>query len=260
MLGLEKKIIITAVLFLVTAIALLTYSIFGLGIKLPGCVVLPQAFTKGEVIQKSDNLVEVHVLARMWTFEPAEIKIKPNTILDIYLASLDVNHGFHIENTNVNLMAVPGAINYARVTLKEPGIYHVVCHEYCGAGHQNMAARIIVGDILDQPLLLTEGSHWFNELQAQVMPGKTLFSSKGCIACHSINGDKATGPTFLNLYGRKEKMSTGQTLIVDDAYIAESIKEPAAKIVNGFQPVMPKLPVTDEEIGQIITYLKTLKE
>jgi cytochrome c oxidase subunit II len=260
MLKLEKNIVIIAAGLLLTMFALVAYSIFGLGIRLPGCVTTASSFDKGEILQKSENLLEIHMMAKMWAFEPQLIKVKPNTTLDIYLASKDVNHGFHLENTNVNLMAVPGAINYARVTLREPGVYHIVCHEYCGAGHQNMSAAIVVGDDSEQSFLLSQmdksltGGTQLTEGGA----GKTLFSSKGCVACHSLDGSRGAGPTFKGLYGRKEKMSDGKIITVDDDYIVESIKDPAAKVVNGFQPVMPKLPVTDEEIKQIITYIKTL--
>ncbi len=253
MLKLEKNVILIATGLLLTMLALLTYSIFGLNIKLPGCVTTAAAFTQGEIIRKTDSLYEVHVVAKMWAFEPQLIKVKPNTTLDIYLASQDVNHGFQIENTNVNLMAVPGAINYARVTLREPGIYHIVCHEYCGVGHQNMSAAIVVGDEIEQsgnsiPLAENQGSL-----------GKNLFNSKGCVACHSIDGNPGAGPSFKGLYGRKEKMSDGQIISVDDNYIRESIRDPAAKVVSTFQAVMPKLPVTDDEIKELISYIKTLE-
>jgi cytochrome c oxidase subunit 2 len=62
----------------------------------------------------------------------------------IYLTSGDVIHGFQIDGTNVNLMAIPGTVAYARVKFDKPGVYHMVCHEYCGIGHQDMATKIIV--------------------------------------------------------------------------------------------------------------------
>ncbi|MFN3655184.1 MAG: alpha/beta hydrolase, partial [Candidatus Nitrosotenuis sp.] len=74
----------------------------------------------------------LHYLAKMWYFEPAEVEIPAGSVVDIYLTSGDVIHGFQIDNTNVNLMAIPGTVAYARYKFDKPGVYHIVCHEYCG--------------------------------------------------------------------------------------------------------------------------------
>lgn len=252
--SIEKKVILIASLFVLGMAVLLAYSIFGLNIRLPGCVTTVQPFTKGEVIKKTDTLYEVHMVAKMWAFEPLQIQVKPGTTVDFYLTSLDVNHGFDIEKTNINLMAVPGVINYGRFTFNEPGVYHFVCHEFCGFGHQNMAGTVVVSggesEIPVEPVKVP--------LAGLALDGKKLFETKGCVACHSVEGNPGVGPAFKGLFGRKEKMSTGLVINVDEAYIAESIKEPSAKIVNGFQPLMPKLPVTDDEVKRITEYLKTL--
>jgi len=80
----------------------------------------------------------------MWAFEPATIEIPAGSTLDIYLTSLDVVHGFEVLGTNLNLMAVPGAVNNLQLTLNTPGEYRIICHEYCGIMHQNMSGLIKV--------------------------------------------------------------------------------------------------------------------
>jgi len=55
-----------------------------------------------------------------------------------------VVHGFHIERKAVNLMAVPGAVNKVTVKFTDAGVYRIVCHEYCGVGHQNMMGLVNV--------------------------------------------------------------------------------------------------------------------
>jgi cytochrome c oxidase subunit 2 len=72
------------------------------------------------------------------------VEVPVGATLDLYLTSEDVLHGFQIRGTNVNLMAVPGTVNYARVTFDEPGEYQIVCHEFCGVDHHMMAASINV--------------------------------------------------------------------------------------------------------------------
>jgi cytochrome c oxidase subunit 2 len=94
--------------------------------------------------------------------------------------------------------------------------------------------------------------------------GEELYTSKGCLACHSIDGSPGTGPTLKGAFGRTVKLATGETITADDAYLKESILDPDAKIVEGFQPgvmaavVTPGF-VTDEEADALVAYIKTLK-
>jgi cytochrome c oxidase subunit 2 len=83
----------------------------------------------------------------MWGFEPSTIYIPAGSDADIYLTSNDVVHGCFIEEKAMNMMAVPGAINKTSVHFDQPGIYRVVCHEYCGTGHANMQSEIIVNTV-----------------------------------------------------------------------------------------------------------------
>lgn len=89
--------------------------------------------------------------------------------------------------------------------------------------------------------------------------GQELSISKGCVACHSIDGTTIIGPTWKGLYGSQESLEDGSSVIVDDAYIKESILNPTIKITKGYQPLMPVLPVTDEEITALTDYIKSLK-
>ena len=88
--------------------------------------------------------------------------------------------------------------------------------------------------------------------------GAGLYKSKGCNACHSIDGTKVVGPTFKGLYGATEQTDKGP-VTVDDAYIKESILNPMAKITAGFPPAMPPQALSDDDITSIIEYMKTLK-
>ena len=74
----------------------------------------------------------------------SEIFIPVGSEVDFYLTSRDVVHGFNIAPKNVNMMAVYGAINKTTVKFDKPGVYDIVCHEYCGIGHQTMRAQVIV--------------------------------------------------------------------------------------------------------------------
>ncbi len=91
--------------------------------------------------------------------------------------------------------------------------------------------------------------------------GEKLYTEKGCLACHSLDGSKRVGPTFKGIFGRSEVLADNSTITVDDAYIKESLLTPAAKLVQGYPPAMPAFQgqLTDTDIDGIIAYLKTLK-
>ncbi len=140
----EKAALSIAVGFLLFFFGLLVYAAKGMNIDVPTCITDVKPFTEGRVIQHSPDRYEVHYLAYMWAFDPMEIEVPKGATVDFYLTSKDVIHGMHIEKTNVNMMAIPGTVAYARYTFTKPGEYRVICHEYCGIGHQDMMAKIIV--------------------------------------------------------------------------------------------------------------------
>jgi cytochrome c oxidase subunit 2 len=89
--------------------------------------------------------------------------------------------------------------------------------------------------------------------------GQALVSANGCAACHSVNGAAGVGPTWQGLFGSTVELEGDSSVIADEAYLTESLKDPKAKVVKGFQPTMPIYPFTDEEIANLVAYIKTLK-
>jgi cytochrome c oxidase subunit 2 len=166
----------------------------------------------------------------------------------MYLATPDVTHGMQIVGTNVNLMAVPGAVNFARVKFTRPGDYLVVCNEYCGISHQNMAGIIHV--TADAPPIVPP-----------VAPAEALkiLDTRGCTACHSVDGSDGAAPTFKGLFGSQRRLSDGTTVLADEAYLRESILTPSKKIATDFDDVMPQEAIPPDELNAIVEYLKTLK-
>lgn len=140
----ERLIVGLSAALLVVFLSATVYAVASLEMTLPTCITSMEPFDGGDVIERAQGRFEVHVLAMMWEFEPEEIEVPAGATLDLYLTSEDVLHGFQIPGTNVNLMAVPGAVNYAKVRFDEPGEYRIVCHEYCGTEHHSMAATINV--------------------------------------------------------------------------------------------------------------------
>ena len=87
-----------------------------------------------------------------------------------------------------------------------------------------------------------------------------LYHRRGCAQCHSIDGTAGTGPSLKGIYGKPQQLNDGKTVVADDNYIRESILEPQAKIVAGYQPVMStyKGLVSDDEITALIEFIKSL--
>ena len=112
----------------------------------PECLPYDKAYENAKVTQLDDKTYQVYAVAQMWQFQPSEIYVPTGSEVDFYLTSKDVVHGFNIAQKNVNLMAVYGNINKVTVKFDKPGVYPITCHEYCGVGHQNMQAQVIVNN------------------------------------------------------------------------------------------------------------------
>ncbi|MCS7208237.1 MAG: cytochrome c [Fimbriimonadales bacterium] len=94
---------------------------------------------------------------------------------------------------------------------------------------------------------------------AAVAKGKLVFLKNGCNACH-MAGASQLGPSLYGLYGSQVKLKDGSTVIADEAYLRESIVEPNKKIVAGYSPVMVAYKLPEEELNQLIAYIKSLKD
>lgn len=87
--------------------------------------------------------------------------------------------------------------------------------------------------------------------------GEQLYNRLGCIACHT---NAKIGPHLTGLAGRDVLLSDGKFVKADDAYLRESILEPAAKVVRGYANTMPKFTgyLSDRETENLIAYLKSI--
>ena len=94
---------------------------------------------------------EAYMTAQVWSFTPSELRIPVGSEVTFYVTARDVQHGFKIAETNINMMILPGQVSTLKATFKKAGTYNLFCHEYCGAGgptigHHTMYGQIIVED------------------------------------------------------------------------------------------------------------------
>ncbi|MDX2114434.1 MAG: cytochrome c oxidase subunit II [Planctomycetota bacterium] len=138
--------------------------------------------------------------------------------------------------------------------------YYLACTEYCGDQHSQMWGRVMVLADADYAL-------WKNQ-QADTsgvsLPdlGAKLYKSKGCNACHSVDGSAGTGPTWTGIWGKTHEFTDGGSALVDENYLRESILEPAKHIVRGYANQMPTFQgqLTDRELLALITYIRILSD
>ena len=140
----ERGVIVTSLLLMGLFVFSILYAQGKYKSDVPECLPYDKAYTEPKVVKLADSTYQVFAVAAMWQFQPAEIYIPVGSEVDFFLTSKDVVHGFNIAPKNVNMMAVYGAINKTTVKFDKPGVYDIVCHEYCGVGHQNMRAQVIV--------------------------------------------------------------------------------------------------------------------
>jgi len=178
--------------------------------------------------------------------------------IKLKLASEDVIHSFYVPAFRVKQDAVPGRYTSVWFNATKPGVYHLFCAEYCGTEHSRMIGSVIVMEPQDYETWLAGGAAG----RSMAASGAELFQSLACVTCHQAGaaGRIARGPALEGLYGSQQKLANGQTVIADDTYIRESILTPTAKLVAGWEPVMPTFQgqVTEEQITQLIAYIRTL--
>ncbi|MDX1413624.1 MAG: cytochrome c oxidase subunit II [Candidatus Promineifilaceae bacterium] len=153
-----EKIFIVASIILVVVFALaIAVSSIAFGIQVPSpyelidpnTVATPGASPWGAPVDErvrelAPGKYEAYVLSQIWTFQPNEIRIPAGSEITFYLTSKDVQHGFKLSDTNINMMIVPGQVSTLTATFENPGTYYFICHEYCGAGHHTMYGSLIV--------------------------------------------------------------------------------------------------------------------
>lgn len=226
--------------------------------------------------QKPKDPFTIKVVSRMWLWRfeypngivTDTLYVPASKTILLNMISVDVIHSLYIPAFRIKQDIVPGKNNEMWFISNKPGRYDLFCAEYCGLRHSYM---ITVVEVMPDAKFKT----WYNETPVKLDSvalakpgaiGKNIIEIKGCIACHSIEGSKLVGPSFKGIYGHKVIVNTAgkeREITVDDEYIKRSINDPAADIVKDYkegQMVSYKGQLSDEDIRQVIEYLKTLSD
>jgi cytochrome c oxidase subunit 2 len=86
---------------------------------------------------------EIYLVAHQFAWFPT-LKLRAGETYRLHVSSADFQHGFSLQPMNMNFQVVPGYDHVITIKPRNPGIYPIVCNEFCGIGHQNMVGKIIV--------------------------------------------------------------------------------------------------------------------
>ena len=212
-----------------------------------------------------DNAIEIQVVGKRWMWklqhmtgqrEINELHVPAGRPVRLTLTSEDVIHSFFVPAFRMKKDAVPGRYNVAWFQATKPGRYHLFCAEYCGTQHSRMIGWIVVMEPADFQTWLQGGPAPTSPVEA----GQKLFSELNCVTCHRPDS-QGRGPVLDGVAGGTVKLANGETATADEAYLRESILVPAAKITEGYQPIMPTYQgqVSEEAVLQLIAYIQSLK-
>ncbi|MEX3897080.1 c-type cytochrome [Paraburkholderia sp. BR10954] len=207
-----------------------------------------------------------------YLIETPEVHLPLNRPIQVLTRSRDVLHDFYVPPFRARMNIVPGMVTTFWFTPTKAGRYDILCAQLCGLGHANMRGVVVVEDEASFSRWLAQQST-FAQQQARVQAaaaaagggaqalanqGKTLAEAKGCFACHTVDGSPRVGPTWKGLYGKTETMADGSTAKVDEAYLRAFIRNPTARVVKGFAPIMPKFDLSEQELTTLVTYIQSL--
>ncbi len=210
------------------------------------------------------DATEYFVVGKQWMWklqhpegnrEINELHVPLGQPIQLTMTSEDVIHSFYVPAFRIKADVLPGRYTTVWFEATKAGSYQLFCAEYCGAEHSRMIGRVVVMEPRDYEIWLS-GREPGKPLVAS---GEELFQLSACHTCHRED-TRARGPSLVGLFGKEVELATGRRVIADETYLRESILRPAAKIVAGYQALMPTYQgrLSEEQLVQLISYIKTL--
>jgi len=210
-----------------------------------------------------DDALDIYATGKqwMWKFQHPSGQREINTLhvpvnrpIRVTLASEDVIHSLFFPNFRTKADALPNRYRTMWFKATKTGRYHIFCAEYCGTQHSGMIGWVEVMEAADYQRWMAGGAE--GSLASQ---GEKVFQKYACHTCHTIDAT-GRGPVLIGVYGSTVTLSDNTTLKADDNYIRESILNPQAKLVKGFQPLMPTFQgqVNEEDLLKLLAYVKSL--
>jgi cytochrome c oxidase subunit 2 len=211
--------------------------------------------------------MEVYVVGKQWMWkfqhqtgqrEINELHVPLGARVKLTMTTEDVIHSFYVPAFRIKQDVVPGRYQQIWFEATKAGKFYLFCAEYCGTNHSGMGGHVYVMEPTAYQQWLAGGTG----SESAAAQGQKLFQERGCASCHQVEagGQQGRGPTLFGLYGGKQSIQGDGEVTVDEAYIRESILNPQAKLVTGFQPIMPTFQgqLSEEQILQLVAYIRSL--
>ncbi len=224
-------------------------------------------------VQTPADAPEYFVVGKQWMWkiqhpdgqrEINELHLPVNATVRMTGTSEDVIHDFGIPAFRSKMDVIPGRYMTVWYHPTQEGTYHIFCDQYCGMGHSQMVGKVHVLSQADYEAWKEGTYHALGKNSADGSPaweGLKLFLKLQCNACHNPN-PTARAPQLQGMYGTMRPVQGGKLVKFDDEYIKESIRNPMAKVADGWKPIMPAFPVSqvDEiELRNLVAFIKSLK-
>lgn len=218
------------------------------------------------------DAMEISVVGRQWMWkfqhptgqrEINELHIPVGRPVKLQMTSEDVIHSLYVPAFRTKQDVLPGRYTVMWFDSTKAGTYHLFCAEYCGTHHSTMIGSVIVMEPAAYQAWLNSGGQTATgggqPALSMAESGRLLFQRNGCASCHISDGS-GPGPRLEGVFGAQVQLEDGSVVVADEGYIRESILNPNAKVVRGYEPIMPSFQgqISEEQVMQLIAYLREL--
>ena len=235
-----------------------------------------------------ENAMDVYVTGKQWMWKfaypegnssVAVLYVPTGQAVRLIMTSRDVIHSFYVPEFRIKQDVLPGRYTTVWFEATAPGAYQILCTEYCGQGHSTMRGSVVAlspGDYARWRSFDSAARDGDREVGAEerapleaarpdmlslARVGERVAAEQGCLRCHTIDGSPHIGPTWAGAYGQRVALEGDGEVLLDAAYITESMMDPAVRIHRGFQNVMPSYlgRISPAETAAIIEFIRSLR-
>ncbi len=210
--------------------------------------------------------LRIEVIGHQWWWEVRypdlgigtanEVHLPAGRPISLALKSVDVIHSFWSPQIGGKRDLIPGKVNHLTFTVDAPGEYPGQCAEFCGVSHANMRLLVIAQSGEEFQAWIAAQKRAPASMTGEMARGTQAFLAGGCVACHTIQGVSAgmIGPDLTH-FGSRRTLAAG-ILKSSPEDLAKWLRDPPAVKPGA---LMPKLPLTDEQVTTLVSYLGALK-
>jgi cytochrome c oxidase subunit 2 len=211
------------------------------------------------------NAMNIYIVGKQWMWKAEHpggqheinaLHVPTGKPIQLTMISQDVFHSFSIPDFRIKREVIPGRYSTVWFEPTQVGVYHLFCTQYCGTQHSGMVGEVTVMTPADYKKWLEQS----NSGQSLAQNGERLFASMGCNSCH--NGTAAArGPSLAGVYGSRLTLTDGRQILVDDAYLRNSILNPSEHVTAGFAPIMPTYQgqISEDGLIDLVEFIKNMQ-